>query len=226
MRDFVISGSASVSKQQAEFEILLRSGPNPNPAKLQAEAAITKAQAGLQQIAAQFPPTGPEPPPEVQQQAQQAPQMMAMLQQQIQQMPDTISTVPVRGDGSEDDAVEKSVCFDWLNSADGRKFEYGNPDQKTAFQNAYLHWKEHDAADKKLQAAAAPPPPPPKVSFSVAADKQPPTEQAAIVAAGGIQTNPADYQQHQQTQLNTEVAKRVIPDTIYTSQLHAKSETS
>lgn len=224
MRDFTIKGASSVAKQQAEFEILLRSGPNPNPQKIAAQKAITDAQTGIQQIMAQSLATGQEPPPEVQQQAQQAPQMIAMLQQQIQGMPDEISTVPVRGDGSEDDAVEKSVCFDWLNSADGRKFEYGTPEQKTAFQNVYLHWKEHDAADKKLQAAAAPPPPPPKVSFSVPTDKMPPAEQAKIVSAGGIQADPGDFQEHQQTQLNAEVAKKVIPDSIYLQGLHKQPQ--
>lgn len=220
MKDFVIKGAASVSKQQAEFEILLRSGPQPNPMKLQLQAAIEQAKQGMAQMAANSLQTGIEPSPEEQQQFQQAPQMIAMLEQQLAQLPDVISTVKVRGDGSEDDPVEASVCFDWLNSADGRKFEYGTPEQQAAFQNVYTHWKEHNDAAKKLAAQNAPPPPPPKVSFSVPTDKMPPAEQARIVAAGGVPAQPGDFEEHQATELNREVAKKVIPDALYTSELH------
>jgi hypothetical protein len=222
LNDFTIKGSASVEKQEAEFEVLLRSGPQPNPAKAKIEQTIQEAQDGIKQHIAESLQTQQEPPPEIQQQVQQAPQMIAMLQQQMQQMPDELSTVNVRGDGSEDDDVEAGICFDWMNSADGRKFENGSPEQKAAFANVHLHWKEHTDAAKKLAAAAAPPPPPPKVSFSAAVDKLPAPEAAAAVSAGGIPANPGDFQQHRVTEANTDISKKVIPDSIWAQQLHNK----
>jgi hypothetical protein len=222
LNDFTIKGSASVEKQEAEFEVLLRSGPQPNPAKAKIQQAIEQAQDGIKQHIAESLQTRQVPPPDVQQQVQQAPQMISMLQQQMQQMPDELSTVNVRGDGSEDDDVEAGICFDWMNSADGRKFENGSPEQKAAFANVHLHWKEHTDAAKKLAAAAAPPPPPPKVSFSAAVDKLPAPEAAAAVSAGGIPANPGDFQQHRVTEANTDISKKVIPDSIWAQQLHNK----
>ena len=223
MRDFVIRGASSVAKQEAEFEILLRSGPMPNPQKMMLQRAIQQAAMGMKSLIAQSLATGMPPSDEEQQQVQQAPQLIQQLQSQLQQMPDEISTVPVREDSSEDHAVEKSVCFDWLNSADGRKFEYGDPEQQAAFQNVLIHYKWHDRVDQKLSSQNAPPPPPPKISFSVPTDKMPPAEQAAIVTAGGVPANPADFAEHQTTQMNREIATKVVPDTIYTQQLHDKS---
>src|SRR6266850_1855923 len=224
LNDFTIKGSASVEKQEAEFEILLRSGPRDNPAKMKIQAAIEQAKAGALQHIAESQQSGQEPPPDVQQQVQQAPQMISFLEQQAQQMPDQLSTVPVRGDGSEDDDVEAGLCFDWMNSADGRKYENGDPGQKLAFANVHLHWKEHSDSAKKQATTAAPPPPPPKVSFSVAADKEPPNVQAAIVAAGGIKSSPAEFAQHQETQANIDIQKKVIPDTVYLQGLHKEPQ--
>jgi len=222
LNDFTIDGADSVEKQRAEFEILLRSGPQDNPQKLKLQATIEQAQEGMKGVIQQSLQIGQEPDPQTQQQVQQAPAMLQALQQKMAQMPDQISTVPVRGDGSENDQVEAKICFKWLNSADGRKFEYGSPEQKAAFQNVLLHWKEHDASAKKLAAAAAPPPPPPKVSFSVPADKMPAPEQAAIVTAGGVPANPQDFEEHATKTLNSDVAKKVIPDSIWAQQLHDK----
>lgn len=225
LKDFQIKGANSVAKQEAEFEILLRSGPVPSPQKLMLQKTLAEAKMGLAQLVEKSNTTGISPTPEEQQQAAQAPQMIQMLKQQIQQTPDQ-SSIPVRGDGSEDDAVEKSVCFDWLNGPDGRKFEYGNPQQKSAFQNVLLHWKEHDASDKKLSQAAMPPPPPPKVSFSATVDKLPAPEAAAVVTAGGIPANAVDFEQHAQVTTNREMQAKIVPDQLYTSALHDKSNTN
>lgn len=194
---FVIKGESSVEKQEAEFELLLRAGPNPNPEKMKLGQQI--AQAGAM--------------------GQIDPQVLQQAQQQLAGMPDAVSSVAVRQDDSENHDIEASVCFDWLNSPDGRKFEYGNPAQKLAFQNVLLHRADHMQVAAKLKAANAPPPPPPKVSFSVSADKMPPTEQAAIMSAGGIPANPADFALQQTQNLNAEVAKRVIPDVIYANSI-------
>lgn len=224
IKNFTIPGAASVKKQRGEMEILLRGAPVENPAKLKIKAAIEQAQHGMAGIVAQSLQTGQEPPPEVQQQVQQAPQMIAALGQQLQGMPDEISTVSVRQDASEDHKTEKAICFKWMNSEDGRKYEHGTPEQKAAFANVHLHWMEHDAMDQKLSKQNAPAPPPPKVSFSVAADKMPAAEQAAIVTAGGIPANPADFEQHAQVETNREIQKKVVPDTIWAQQLHDKPQ--
>jgi hypothetical protein len=221
LKDFVIKGAMSVIKQEAELEILLRSGPQPNPQKMQLKQTIETATQGLaQHVMAMQQGQGT---PQMQQEMQQAPVMLNQLEQQMQGMPDQLSTVAVRGDGSEDDSVEASILFDWMNGPDGRKFEYGSPEQKAAFANVHLHWTEHQASAKKLAAQNAPPPPPPRVSFSVAADKMPPPEQADIMTAGGIQANPADFAMEDKLNVNADIAKKVIPDTVWAQQLHNKS---
>jgi hypothetical protein len=218
LKNFKIKGADSVLKQEAEFEILLRSGPVPNPAVAQMGSMLAQAQAGMAE-AGQRAQMGAATPEE-QQQLQAAPQMLDQLQKQMQSMPQQISTVPIRGDGSEDDEVEASVCFDWMNGPDGRKFEHGTPEQQASFANVHLHWSEHDASDKKRKAALAPPPPPPRVSFSVPADKMPPTEQAAIITAGGIPANPADFEEHNTIEMNRDIVSKVVPDQLYTQGLH------
>lgn len=215
LRGLVIKGEASVEKQEAEFEILLRSGPQPNPKKLKMQQMLAVAQQGMAQQVQTHLQNGQPPNPQEQQQLSSAPQMMQQMQQQISQLPDMISTVPVRGDGSEDDSVEASVCFDWLNSANGRKFEYGNPQQKAAFANVLLHWTEHTASAKKIAQQNAPPPAPPKVSFSVPVDKLPATEAAAAVTAGGVPANPQDFAAQARQDLNEEIAKKAVPDMAY-----------
>jgi hypothetical protein len=215
LKGLVVKGADSVEKQEAELEILLRSGPQPNPKKLLMQQALQKAQDGMAQQVQGHLATGQAPNPEEQQQLQAAPQMMQQMQQQITQLPDQVSTVIVRGDESEDDAVEASVLFDWMNSPDGRKFCYGTPQQQQAFANVHLHWTEHKASAKKIAQQNAPPPQPPKVSFSVPADKMPPPEQAAIVTAGGIPANPQDFAVQDKQELNAKVAAKVIPDTAY-----------
>lgn len=217
MPDFVIKGAASVEKQEAELEILLRSAPQPNPQKAKMQQALAAAAQGMAALK-QKSDQGLPPTPEESQQVQQAPQMMQQLQQQMAGLPEMISTVPVRADGSEDDAIEASILFDWMNSASGRKFEYGTPEQKGGFANVHLHWQEHTDADKKLH----PPPPPPTKppSVSIAADKMPPEVQSEIVQSAGLAVPPGVFEEHSQTTFNKKVAERVIPDQVYLSGLH------
>lgn len=222
--EFEIKGAASVDKQEAEFEVLLRSGPQPNPQKMKLQQLIEQAQQGVQAVGARALGGGAPPSPEEAQQIQTAGPMIQQLQQQMQTMPDMISTVPVRGDGSEDDGVEAAVCFDWMNGSDGRKYANGSPQQKTGFANVLLHWTEHTASAKKQAAANQPPPMPPKVSFSVPTDKMPPNVEAMIVAAGGIPANPADFQAQAQADLQTDVAKKVIPKKLESKPAETESQ--
>lgn len=223
MPDFEIAGAASVEKQNAEMEILLRSGPLPNPMKMKLQRA---AQQGDQLIAAtQMKLAAGQPvSPQEQQMMQAAPKITQQIQQQMSSLPDLISTVTVRDDGSENYEVEAGVCFDWMNGPNGRKFSNGTPEQKAAFQNVLLHWKETTGIAAKIAAqkaqAAMPPPPPPRVSFSGNIKDLPAPEAAAAVQAGGIPSNVGDFGVHRTQELNRDVAKRVIPDQIYLSGLH------
>ena len=222
IKNFTIPGADSVRKQRGEMEILLRGAPVPNPAKLQLQKAIADAQAGMLSVMDESLQTGIEPPPETQQQVQQAPAMIAAIQQQMSSMPDEISTVPVRQDASEDHKTERAICFKWMNSEDGRKYEHGTPEERAAFANVHLHWSEHDAMEQKLSKASAPAPPP-KVSFSVSADKMPAPEQAQILTAGGIPASPADFEQHAEVETKRDIQKKVVPDTLWAQQLHDKT---
>lgn len=216
LKGFVIKGESSVEKQEAELQVLMRSAPMPNPQKVKMQQLLKAATLGMaQHVAKQQSGTIS---PEEQQQMQQAPAMMTQLEQQISSTPDQISTVPVRDDGSQDNTIEAAVCWDWMNSADGRKFANGNAEQKAAFENVHLHWTEETAAAKKIAQQNAPPPAPPKVSFNVPADKMPAPEAAAIVTAGGIPANPADFQQHATAETNRDIAKKVVPDKIWASE--------
>jgi hypothetical protein len=208
LKGFNIKGSESVEMQEAELEILLRSTPQPNPKKIKMEQLLKKATEGMaQHVLNQQNGTIT---PEEQQQMQKAPAMMTMLEQQIQALPDMISTVPVRDDGSQNNSIHADICWKWMNSPDGRKFANGNEKQKQAFANVHLHWMEETAAAKKN--APKPPQPPPKVSFNVPADKMPPQEQAAIMTAGGIPSNPTDFEQHDEVDANREIQKKIVPD--------------
>jgi hypothetical protein len=222
LKDYVIKGEASVEKQEAEIEILLRSGPQPNPQKVKLKNILETAVQKMQAQLAMHHKTGIPPTPEEGQQFQEAQPMIAQIGQQLMAMPDMISTVKVRDDGSQDNAVEAAVCFDWMNSANGRKFANGNAEQQAAFANVHLHWQEEMTAAKKIAKENAPPPTPPKVSFSVPADKMPPPEQAAIVTAGGIPANPADFAQQQQVEANRKIQEKIVPDTAYAQAIHEK----
>lgn len=212
LHNFTIKGASSVDKQEAELEILLRSGPMPNPQKAKLQAALNNAVMGMKQEMQ----AGTANPQEL----QQAPAMLNQLEQTMNSLPDQVSTVPVRDDGSQDNVVEAGVLFDWMNGANGRKYANGNAEQKAAFENVLLHWTEETTAAKKVAAANAPPPQPPRVSFNVPVDKLPAPEAAAAVQAGGIQSNPADFQQHQATETNSKIAQKVVPDQLYLQGIH------
>ena len=219
LKDYVIKGEASVQKQEAELEILLRSGPQPNPQKVKAQQLLKTAQMAVTATVLKAS-QGVQVDPEEAQQAQAAPAMIGQLQQQIQAMPDMISTVLVRDDGSQDNSVEAQVCFDWMNSANGRKFANGNEKQRAAFENVHLHWMEETTAAKKIAAQNAPPPQGKPPSVSIATDKMPPDVQSNILKMAGIPADPQDFAQHAQTEANRRVQEKVVPDLAYASALH------
>lgn len=219
MKAFKVPGASSVAKQKMEFEILLRSGPMPNPQLAKLQEALEQSTQGMathvQQ--SQDPNTPPEQAEQLKQELASAVPMMNQLEQTIQQLQQStplVSTVPVAQDESELHAIEADACFQWMNSSEGQKFKNGSEQQKAAFENVHLHWKEHVAMAKQIAAANAPPDKPPSESLSAAIDKLPSNVAIQALAKMGIKATPDDFGQHQKEQLQLKVAGKAIPEAI------------
>jgi hypothetical protein len=203
MKGFKVAGATSVTKQKNEFELLIRKGPIDNPQLLNAQAALQKAQTGVQQ--AQM--TGQQVPPEAQ-------AMMQQVQQTMKTMPPQISTIPVAQDESENHLVEANECFEFLNSMDGQKLKSGTPEQQAAYANVHLHWSEHLAMLKKITAQNKPPDKPPSESISMDISKMPAAVAAQAVAKLGMQADPSLFAQQADQTLQHAVAKKAIPEAL------------
>jgi hypothetical protein len=203
MKNYKVQGASSVTKQRCEFEKLLRGEPMPNPQVSQMQSSV-EALGGKLQLAQQ---SGLQVPPE-------ATQMLQQVQQQMQSLPQLVSTIPVAQDESENHVVEANECFEWLNSTEGQKFKFGTPTQQAGFENIHLHWTEHVTMLKKIAAQNQPPQKPPSESISVDPSKMPPNVAVQALAKLGIQSTPADFSQHADTQLNHAVAKKAIPEAL------------
>jgi hypothetical protein len=193
LSDFDVPGADQVEQQQGEFEILLRSGPQPNPQYQQLQDQVQQGEieiANISQVAA-TDPTGAG-----QQIVQQHQQAMEQLQQLLQQTPPEISTVPVAQDTSENHQIHAQITLGFLTSPSGRKLKNGDEDQQAIWQNYKLHWQEHMAMAQKL---APPPPVPVKVSMTGDITKLPPTAQAKAFEAIGLQLGPSDLEPEEQT---------------------------
>jgi hypothetical protein len=180
----VLPGVDAVEKQQAEFDVLLKTAPTDNPQFVKLQQLVMQGTQALQQ-AVQM---GQQPDPQQVQALQQGQQMM-------QQTPPMISSVPVRGDGSENDAVEALICLRMMNSAEGRRLASSkDPDDQQHFANLHLHWQQHQASAAKL-AVQQQQPIQPKTSMTVAVDKLDPQAQTSALQKMGIATTPEAIQQ-------------------------------
>lgn len=208
----VIPGADAVEKQRGEFEVLLKGAPMPNPKKALLEAVLTKGAGTIRQLEMQQAQQPGTPIPEL----QQSQQMMQQAQQMWQGMPDQVSSVPVRADGSENDSVEALVCLGMINSPEGRRLSVSKkPADKAAWRNLMLHWQEHTASAKQ-QEAKNQKPLVPKVSATVAVDKLAPTAQAQALQEMGLPiTGPQDVEQplepHEVTRKTTGVSPSGAP---------------
>ena len=183
----VLPGVDAVEKQQAEFDILLKTAPVDNPQFIKIQQLVQQGDAELQQAAAM----GQQPDPQKAQALQQG-------QQMLQQTPPMISSVPVRGDGSENDAVEALICLRMMNSAEGRRLASSkDPDDQAHFANLHMHWQQHQASTAKL-AAQNQQPIQPKTSLTVAVDKLDPQAQTSALQKMGVATTPEAIQQQNQ----------------------------
>jgi NACalpha-BTF3-like transcription factor len=161
-----ISGTDSVRKQQEEFEVILKSGPVPNP-------ALAQAQAQMQQHV-QEAQTDPQAAQEAA--SPEGQQAMQQLQQAVSQIPPLVSSVPVEQDASVNHAIEAATCFNKINSPEGQKLKREQP---PFFQNLMLHWQGHTDMAAKL----SPPPAMPEVKpgVTLAVDKLGPEAQSAVL---------------------------------------------
>ena len=205
MKDFKVPGASSITKQKAEFEVLLRGAPQDNPQVLQAQNALEQAKEGMAQSAAMGQPVPP-----------QAAAMVQKLQQMVQSLPPKVSSIPVAQDESEMHIVEAAQCFEWMNSSEGQKFRFGTPQQRLGYENVHLHWQEHIAVAKRIAKENAPPPEqkPPSESMSVPIDKMPPEIAVQALAKMGISATPEMFAQHMQQQLQDKVATKTLPDAL------------
>lgn len=204
MKAFKVPGATSITKQKAEFEILLRSGPTPNPQLLKIQSLLENAAMDMRQKMASMQAATP-----------QELSAIAQMQQMEKTLPPMVSTVPVAQDESELHPIEAAQCLDWMNSTEGQKFKYGTPEQRAAYQNVHLHWLEHSNMAKKIAAANAPPAnKPPSESISIDVSKMPPNVAVQALAKAGVTATPADFQAHAAEQLNQAVQKKAIPEAL------------
>jgi hypothetical protein len=168
-----IPGLDAVEQQEGEFELLMQSGPIPNPQLAPLQEQLMQA----------------EGDPEAQ--TPEGQQALQQLQQAIQSMPPEVSSVPVAQDGSENHLIHAAITLGKITSPEGRKLKNGDEQQQAIYQNLMLHWKEHEEMKAKLT-----PVPPIEAKFSVSAaiDKAPPSVQQQAWAALGVQAPPSDWE--------------------------------
>ena len=203
MKNYKVAGASSVTKQQSEFEVLLRQGPMPNPQLIQMQQGLAKIKGEMQEHAQ----GGGQVPPE-------AMAMVQQVQQASQALSPMVSTLPVAQDESENHLVEANTAFDWLNSTEGQKFRFGTPKQQAGFANVHLHWSEHVAMAKKIAAMNQPPQKPPSESISIDVSKMPPPVAVAALGKAGIPATPQMFEQQAETALNHKVAGKAIPEAL------------
>jgi hypothetical protein len=193
LEELEVPEADALDKQQGEFELLLKTGPVPNP-------KVLEAQQQFEQAMAQAKAAGQE-----QQFAQTAPQVL----QQIASLPQKISSVQVAQDASEDHETEALGCFIWMNGPEGRKFKRGTEDEQASFENVHLHWQAHTEMAAKLKAQQEQPQKPPSESVSVAVDKMPPNVGAELLSKYyGIQAKPEDFMAQDAAETEQEITKK------------------
>lgn len=204
LKAFKVPGAASIDKQKMEMEVLLRSGPMPNPKVLDIQKVLAQA---AEEMTPKLAAGMPADPKEL--------AMVQQLQQQLQSLPPMVSTVPVATDESENHALEAAQVFDWMNSIEGLKLKSGTPPQMAGFANAKLHWQEHTAMAKQIALANAPPmDKPPSESISADISKMPTSVAIQLLAKMKVNATPADFEQHQNEQLNQKVQAKAIPEAL------------
>src|SRR5580658_322962 len=185
LENFVIKALESRDKQLGEIEVMLLSGPIPNP-------KIKQAKKLLAQLAMQAATD-----PTAQDKIQQVTQAMATL-------PPLVSSEEIDIE-CDDHEIEAATTLRFINSPRGRAMRNGEEEERNSFANIRLHYIEHRDAFKKQQADAQPPPPGPKPpSISANVKDMTPDEASQALAQAGIKSDPQNVAQ---TRATTEAAK-------------------
>ncbi len=181
-RGLVLPGVESVEKQQAEFDVLLKTAPQDNPQFIQLQTLLQQGAQEIQMSVAQGIPPDPQKLDSLQK-----------GQQLMQTTPPMISSVPVLD--TDDDQTEVLVCLGMIRSAEGRRLASSkDPDDIAHFQNLNLHLQQHQQAAAK-KAAQNQQPIQPKTSMTVAVDKLDPQAQTNALQKMGVATTPEAIQQ-------------------------------
>lgn len=190
LQSLEIPEAASYEKQRAEFEYLLKGGPAPNP-------ALVQAQQEMEQHMHDAVAAG-----EGQQFAQAAPQAL----QAMQQLPQEVSTVPIDAE-CDNHTVEAEACLEWLNSIEGQKHKYGSMEEVASFQNVRLHFLEHTAAAKKIKEANTPKPES-KPAISINMKDLPAKEAAEAAQNAGLDASEQDFSVKQAADVEADIVKK------------------
>ena len=194
-KGWVDSEVDAVEKQQGEFDVLMKTGPKPNPQFIQLEQQVQKLTPLVQMGTAEQQQMGEMMDPQKAQLLQKAQTQLQQTEQQLSQTNPQISSVPIKP--TDDHATEALVTKGMINSAEGRRLASSQDEKDQAvFQNLNLHYDQHIAEQQK--AAANQQPIQPRTSITVAADKLPPAEQASALQKMGIAATPESIQQDQQ----------------------------
>jgi hypothetical protein len=198
LENFVIKALESRDKQLGEIEIMLESGPIPNPQIQQLKQQIMKL---TQQAAMET-----QDPAAVQAAGAQVQQ----LTQAMQALPPLVSSEPIDVE-CDDNEIEAATALRFINSPRGRAMKNGSEDERQSFANIRLHYLEHDKADKAKKAAAAPQPiqKPPSVSANV--KDMTPDEAAQALAQAGIKSDPQNIATARATSEAAKHPKEAVP---------------
>lgn len=180
LRDIYIQKVASRNKQLGEIQLLMKSGPVPNPQLVQAQQQLQLVEMAIAQGGGD-------------------PAQLEQVKQEIASLPPEVSSIPVDPDPRvEDNAVEAETCWQYMNGKEGRRDKRTN---QRGFENVRLHFIAHADAAAKQQAGAQSAGKPPSVSIGykdVAMIDQGASKQillkAGVTPSPGAETPPAGPQ--------------------------------
>lgn len=175
--ELMVPGADAYEKQMGELDVLLKTGPLPNPVFQQLQEGSMELKAQIEARQAQ----GAVVPPEAIAQLKQ-------MQQQMETTPQWVSTVPV-DKKTDNHPVERQACLDLINSERGRRMKNGTAEDREHFKNVHVHFEEHDALVPPPQPQTKPP------SMSINYKDLPPEPAAKLLTDAGLETTGADVVQ-------------------------------
>jgi broad specificity phosphatase PhoE len=191
-----VPGANEYDKQLGELELLLKSGPLPNPQKAQLQDMLASQKQEALADATAGIPVDP-----------QQESLFSQIEQTLETLPDEISSVTIKD--TDNHEIEARCLLDWFATPEGRQYANGTANEKAAYENVHLHWQEHDklATQKKAQAAKeAMPVQPVRISGNI--KDLPPKTAASAAAKAGLEATPQDFTQDDNAQTALEIAKK------------------